>query len=86
MLPTGSTAFDPALVASPGVYTITFPAGTFASPPIVVVSPFGTTSALHVVKVTTSNVSSGTAVVTVNVHSASGALTNGAFSFVAVAG
>lgn len=73
---------------SPGIYLLDFPSGTFATLPVVVVSPYNTGSDFRLVKVTSIEDFSGLKRVTVNVSSTVGAgtLTNGGFSFVAVQG
>lgn len=71
-----------------GTYAIDFPVGTFATLPVVVVSPYNSGNDFRLVKVTSIADFSGTKRVTVNVSSTvgTGTATNAGFSFVAVQG
>jgi hypothetical protein len=80
------TGFTSSMLAL-GSYALDFPVGTFASFPVVVVSPYGADTEFRIVRVTSITITGGATRVLVSVSSTAGTgtPTNNGFSFVAVA-
>lgn len=87
--PTGAelvgSGFNATLVGT-GLYTIDFPVGTFATLPVVAVSPYNSGTTFVLAKVDSVQDISGLKRVTVSVSSTLGTAspTNGGFTFIAV--
>jgi hypothetical protein len=72
--------------AGTGVYTITFPAGTWSTTPMLVVTPFNSGGGVFTPVVTNLSLGgSGSASFTVSVYGSGGALTDVGFTLVAAA-